>query len=275
MKCGIIKNMKILSKIYLFFLCALSAGVAVFFTYRCVEAKHKVVVPVESFAEGVILAPDAGLNLLGRDEEMHRISSISKGEVVKILQLNGMNVATSSVNDEYYHCVYNNIDFWIYADYIAVNAVPALIIEKCDVFEEEACQGNPLATLNFASVIAASVPDEEKDVAAVFWYDSKEKKVLSGFTYLKNVSTYMDDVQVAAIIEKLRVTYRAVPRNELFKKAFSLNPSPKMKKILEGEQVEKIQYNYQDVIKALPGKRYQVNVGELNTVDQSKDPFKN
>lgn len=265
--------MKILPKVFLFFCCALSAGIAVFFTKKMVEAEYVQVEPVETFADGVILAPAAGLNLLGRDEEMHKVVSLNKGETVKIVLLNGMAAATNSIEDEYYRCVHDNLDFWIFADYVALNGVPALVIEKCSVFADENCEGEAVADFKFSTVIAVNKDDEEKETVQVFWYDSDSKKVLSGFADGNKISTYMDDVQVAAIIEKLKVTYRAVPRNELFKKAFSLNPSPKMKKILEAQQVEKIQYNYEDVIKALPGKRYQVNVGELNTVDQSKDPF--
>ena len=89
------------------------------------------------------------------------------------------------------------------------------------------------------------------------------------------VSTYKDDVEMAAIIEKLRVTARATPRNELLLRAEKPNPSPAMRKVLEGEKTEKLSYDYQEVLKSMPGSRYIVNVGELNTVDQSKDPFKN
>ena len=42
---------------------------------------------------------------------------------------------------------------------------------------------------------------------------------------------------------------------------------------LDAEKTEKIENNYQDVLNALPGAKYKVNVPELLTVDQSKDPF--
>lgn len=75
------------------------------------------------------------------------------------------------------------------------------------------------------------------------------------------------------VVEDLRITKRATPRNELFKKAAKYNPCEAVLACLEAEKTEKIENNYQDVLNALPGARYKVNVKELMTVDQSKDPF--
>lgn len=252
-----------------------SAFIAVIVTHNIIEAKYVHVEPVESFADGVILAPDAGINIKGRDEKLYKLSSVIKGTNLQVVQKDGVTDSLIFDEENYIHCVYDNVDCWIFSDYLAVDSVPAVIIEKCSVFNDETLQGEQIASFRFGSVIASGYIEEDTTVVLVYWFDKKSKKVLTGFVAAENVSTYMDDVQVAAIIEKLRVTHRAVPRNELFKKAYSLNPSPKMKVILDGEQVEKIEYSYKEVVKTLPGKRYSVNVDELNTVDQSKDPFVN
>jgi len=62
--------------------------------------------------------------------------------------------------------------------------------------------------------------------------------------------------------------------NELFKKAAVYKPCAKVGAALEAEKVERVTNNYQDVLNALPGAKNKVNIPDLLTVDQSKDPFK-
>ncbi|MBQ0050735.1 MAG: hypothetical protein KBT11_01570 [Treponema sp.] len=273
--------MKIFSKIIftisiLFFIAA-----GLFFVKSYVEMNRipePVPEPVESFASGVVLAPTAGLNLYGRDEKMHKISSLQKGEILQLLQIDGelqekVFSETDAAEEKYFHAVHDNLDYWVFEDYVALDCVPALIIEKSKVYMEENAESQVAATLSFATIVAVKESNEEKPFALVRWFDKSQQKILEGFIPSEKVSTYMDDVQVAAIVEKLRNTWRAVARNDLFKKAFSLKPSPKMLKVLQGEQVEVVTNSYKEAVRALPGSRYQVNMGELNTVDQSRDPF--
>lgn len=238
-------------------------------------------VQVEKLVPTVVLAPSAGLNLFGRDEKMHKLSSLSKGDVFNAVFIDD-NLDSKLVADEkYIHGVNGNLDYWIFADYLAVNATPSLVIEKASVYSDKSLTIPKGVNISFATIVATSKEadsTQNKNAAKVFWYDKSASKVLEGFIDAEKISSNKDDAIVAGIIEKLRVTTRAVPRNELFKKAFALNPSPKMKKILQAEQVEKIEYDYDEVVKSLskvnPGQRYRVNVEELMTVDQSKDPFK-
>lgn len=230
---------------------------------------------IETLVSSVVLAPSAGLNLLGRDFKMHRMSSLSSGNILDLLLVNGetqlINVENSDSNDVYYHCVYDNVDFWIYSDYVAPESKPAIIVE-------------PEGSLKFSQIIAVSLKesqdfqvaqDNQENQVLIYYFDKAQDKVCNRMIAPEKISTCMDDVEMASIIQKLRVTTRATPRNELFLRAEKLNPSPVMKKILDAEKTEKISYDYQEVLKAMPGAKYVVNVEELNTVDQSKDPFSN
>lgn len=222
----------------------------------------------ENFLPSVVMAPNAGLNILGRDYRMHRMKTLSRGNVFETVQVNG---AVRSINlfdeeseksETYIHAVHDDVDFWIFSDYVAQNAVPAIVVEA-------------FGGLKFGTIVAEAVQNKEDESGktTVFYFDKARDKVCSLETDRQKVSTYRDDVEMAAIVEKLKVTTRATPRNELFLKAERLNPSPQMKKILEDQKVEKLSYDYQEVLKSMPGARYIVNVEELNTVDQSKDPF--
>lgn len=245
------------------------------------EAEEEITV-TETFVKSVVLAPSAGLNLLGRDEKMHRMSSLSRGNVFDLVMtddvLNKIEISDEDRASEiYYDAVYDSVDYWIFSEYVAPNSEPALVIEKAIVYGMESEESAPVKNLSFSQLIAKSYdePETENSAFAKIWfYDSTDSKVKCGFVNKEKISTYKDDVEVAAIVEKLRATTRATPRNELFKKAEKLNPSPAMKKILDAEKTEKISYDYQEVLKSMPGARYIVNVEELNTVDQSKDPFK-
>lgn len=212
----------------------------------------------EELIPSVILSPNALLNLFGRDGKMHGMKTLSRGNIFEILPGSEM-----ELNEEkYFHAVYDYVDFWIFADYVAPESVPAIAIEEIN------CESGKI---KFGQIVAQSISDKN----LVYYFDNSQKKVCRCYTDSEKISTYADDVQMAAIVEKLRVTTRATPRNELFLKAEKLNPSPAMKKVLDGEKTEKLSYDYQEVLKAMPGARYIVNMDELNTVDQSKDPFKN
>ena len=228
----------------------------------------------EQLLPSVVLSPNAGLNVLGRDKQMHKMKSLSRGNAFETVQVNGA-VITLNLYDEkenaetYVHAVSENVDFWIYKNYVAENALPAIIIEETAGFKF-----GQIVALGLDKVEGDDAAEEDKTKALVYYFDKKQDKVCSILMDQAKVSTCKDDVEMAAIIEKLRVTARATPRNELFLRAEKLNASPAMKKVLEGEKTEKLSYDYQEVLKSMPGSRYIVNVGELNTVDQSKDPFK-
>ncbi len=226
----------------------------------------------ERLLPSVVLAPNVSLNILGRDNKMHKMKSLSRGNTFDTVQVNGavriLNLYDEEENPEtYIHAVYDSVDFWIYENYIAKNAVPGIIVEAGD-------------GLKFGQIVALHLSSEETESeesgrVKISYFDREQDKVCEIETGAEKVSTYKDDVEMAAIVEKLRTTTRATPRNELFLKAEKLNASPAMKKILDAEKTEKLSYDYQEVLKTMPGARYIVNVEELNTVDQSKDPFKN
>jgi len=221
----------------------------------------------EKLLPSVVLAPNAGLNILGRDNQMHRMKSLSCGNAFFTVQVNGSLRPLNLFEEEdqnpevYLRAVSDEVDFWVFENYVAVNAVPAIIVEAGDGFR-------------FGQIVALSC-EQDSEESTVFYFDKGQNKVCSKLIASEKVSTYSDDVEMAAIVEKLRVTARATPRNELFKRAEKLNPSPMMKRVLDAEKTEKLSYDYQEVLKSMPGSRYVVNVGELNTVDQTNDPFTN
>ena len=79
---------------------------------------------------------------------------------------------------------------------------------------------------------------------------------------------------MSQIAEDLKVTKRAVPRNELFARASKYKPCKKVLAALNAQKEEKKTYSYQQVLKSVQRMNFGVNVDELMTVDQSKDPFK-
>lgn len=222
----------------------------------------------EKLLSSVVLAPNAGLNILGRDNKMHRMKSLSSGNALAAVEAGGelqlLNLfpeEENSVPETYVRAVYDNVDFWVYADYVATDAEPAIMLKS----------GNGL---KFSQIVAVSLrAQDDPDMSLIYFYDSSSDKVCSRLVSSEDVSTYADDVEMASIIQKLKTTTRATPRNELFLRAEKLNASPAMKKKLDAEKTEKLSYDYQEVLKTMPGAKYIVNVEELNTVDQSKDPF--
>lgn len=237
-----------------------------------VEVPEHIDLIEEKLLPSVVLASNAGLNILGRDNKMHRMNGLSRGSVFETVQINGairnLNLYDEEENPEtYIHGVHDNVDFWIFENYVAKNSVPGIMIEE---FE-----GLKFGQIVGVSLDSGETEEESSGKVLVYYFDRKQDKVCEKEIDAWKVSTYKDDVEMAAIVEKLRTTTRATPRNELFLKAEKLKASPAMKKILDAEKTEKLSYDYQEVLKTMPGARYIVNVEELNTVDQSKDPFKN
>lgn len=226
---------------------------------------------VTELCPSVVLSGSAGLSLLGRDNKMHRMQSLSKGDVFQVVKTNG---ETDSLNlyeegndnpEKYFHAVYDQVDFWIFADYVVPDSVPAIVVESVE----------NLSAGTIIALCSEENQDPENSLAKIFWFNKADQKVHEAQVDSSKISTHVDDVEMAAIIQKLKTTTRATPRNELFLRAEKLNASPAMKKKLDAEKTEKLSYDYQEVLKSMPGARYIVNMEELNTVDQSKDPFSN
>ncbi len=199
----------------------------------------------------------------------------------------------------YIHAVYNNLDFWIKDGELALDSKNAILIEETALFSDSGltvpAEGE-VSSLKAGTLIAlsleTSVSSNKKadsdpksysesinagntiPSSKIYYYDKPSKKICQAFCNAESVSTSEDDIAVTQIIEALKVTARAVPRNELFIKASKYNPSPKVLAALNAQKTEKQTYSYQKALKSMKNMRYQVHVDELMTVDQSKDPFK-
>ncbi len=189
---------------------------------------------------------------------------------------------------EYVHVVHENMDFWLEKTVFALNCENAVAIEKTFLYSDSALTkkiDSPQNPLKFASLVAKSIgplsEENEDGLAAanpeatkVFYYDTKEKSVRQAFVSSASISSKKDDIVVSQIAEELKVTKRAVPRNELFARAAKYKPCPKVLAVLKAQSVETKTYSYQEVLKSMQKMSFGVNVDELLTVDQSKDPFK-
>ena len=185
---------------------------------------------------------------------------------------------------EYVHVVHENMDFWLENTVFALNCENAVAIEKTFLYSDstltqkiESLQ-NPL---KFATRIAKSLEEtedglatENPEAAKVFYYDTKEKSVREAYVLASSISARIDDIVVSQVAEELKVTKRAVPRNELFARAAKYKPCKKVLAALNAQKEEKKTYSYQQVLKSVQRMNFGVNVDELMTVDQSKDPFK-
>ncbi|MBQ0040081.1 MAG: hypothetical protein KBS64_06620 [Treponema sp.] len=241
-------------------------------------AVEEIPVPVESFAKATVLSEKTQLCLWGRDEKMHKISTLLNTDRTEILFIDEISDSRTYNDTEYLHAIYDHCDYWISGRHIAVNSVPAVVIENCSLYADSNLQlptDGRNSPLKFGRMIALSDLEEDTTETSekIFYYDSKEDCVKSAWIKKGLVSSREDDVVVMKVVEGLRVTKRATPRNELFKRAAKYDPCPKVKAALNSQMVEKVENNYQDVLNALPGARIKVNVKELMTVDQSKDPF--
>lgn len=205
----------------------------------------------------------------------------------------GENPELPQKGTEYVHVVHENMDFWLEKSVFALRCENAVAIEKTFLYADPNLTQkleSPQSPLKFAEKIAKakdvaeagsvetgiSEAGESKtlDSAKVFFYDTKEKSVREAFVLASSISTRKDDIVVSQIAEELKVTKRAVPRNELFAKAAKYKPCKKVLAALNAQKVETKTYNYQEVLKSMQRMSFGVNVEELLTVDQSKDPFK-
>ncbi len=185
---------------------------------------------------------------------------------------------------EYVHVVHDNLDFWLENTVFALNCENAVAIEKTFLYSDSTLSQkieSPQNPLKFAARIAKSLEEtedglatENPEAAKVFYYDTKEKSVQEAYVLASSISARIDDIVVSQVAEELKVTKRAVPRNELFARAAKYKPCKKVLAALNAQKVEKKTYSYQQVLKSVQKMSFGVNVDELMTVDQSKDPFK-
>ena len=238
----------------------------------------------DRFVSALVLAPSTQLYLQGRDNNMHSIFSLKNNDAIEILLANNSNEPeTNFVNGTYFHAVYDSVDFWIPQSDIALSSESAVVIFDSTLYEDAGLlspKTDGLTKLRFGTVIARNplTKNQESEPQAyekIFYYDSSKKIVQSGFIKHGNTSDKDDDIEVLKIVEQLKVTKKAVDRNNLFARAEKYNPSPLVKAALDDQMVEKLSYNYEEVVKNLQKQLYGVHVNELLTVDQSKDPFAN
>ncbi|WP_294428449.1 hypothetical protein [uncultured Treponema sp.] len=259
----------------------------------------------ETFIEGKILRKNAELCLVGRDSAMHPVIKLAAGTDIPVLELDGV-IDTKMIPDVeskpsaaetdsdktealdelafkgtvYYHVVYDNIDFWLDKSVLAFNCENAVVVERTYMYSDADLTqklDSPQNPLKFAAIVSKA-KDEADAVNSksvkIFYYDTGIKSVQEAFVSADSVSTRKDDQVVCQIVESLKTTTRAVPRNELFAKAAKYKPCKKVLAALNEQKVEKKTYNYQEVLKSMQRMSFGVNVDELMTVDQSKDPFK-
>ena len=231
----------------------------------------------ERFVSAIVLSPSTKLYLQGRDDNMHSIFSLKNNDIIEILLANNSDEPETNFKDEtYLHAVYDSLDFWIPQSDIALSSESAVVIFDSTLYEDAALlspKTDGLTKLRFGTVIARN--PQQGDSENVFYYDTSKKIVQSGFIKHGNTSDKPDDIEVLKIVEQLKVTTKAVARNDLFARAAKYNPSPLVKAALDDQMVEKLSYNYEEVVKNLQKQLFGVDVNELLTVDQSKDPFAN
>ena len=236
----------------------------------------------DRFVSAIVLSPSTKLYLEGRDENMHSIFSLKNNDIIEILLANNSDEPeTNFKNETYFHAVYDSIDFWIPQSDIALASESAVVIFDSTLYEDSQLltpKTEGLTKLRFGTVIARNLQQEDEELQPgesenIFYYDTSKKIVQSGFIKHGNTSDKQDDIEVLKIVEQLKVTTKAVTRNDLFARAAKYNPSPLVKAALDDQMVEKLSYNYDEVVKNLQKQLYGVDVNELLTVDQSKDPF--
>ena len=251
------------------------------------EGAQESIVEPDRFVSAIVLSPSTQLYLEGRDEKMHSIFSLENNDIIEILLAKNSDLPETNIKDEtYLHAVYDSVDFWIPQSDIALSSESAVVIFDSTLYEDAQLltpKTDGLTKLRFGTVIARNLQAEAQEQALVeaqpqaseniFYYDTSKKIVQSGFIKPGNTSDKEDDIEVLKIVEQLKVTTKAVARNNLFARAEKYNPSPRVKAALEDQMVEKLSYNYDEVVKKLQKQLYGVHVDELMTVDQSKDPF--
>nr|WP_318710713.1 hypothetical protein [uncultured Treponema sp.] len=233
----------------------------------------------ETLVDAKILSPKSYLCLMGRDQKMHHILNVSYGDTLSILHENNSCITMESENEVYAKAVYKEVEYWICIDTIALQCETALVLDKASLYADKEFmlstdEGN--SPFRFGDFVCRSLTpeDESNSFDRIYYYDKGTQKVKSAYIKKDLISTRTDDIVVMDCVRQLRITKRATPRNEIFRRAARYNPCPRVAAALEAEKTEKIENNYQDVLNALPGAKYKVNVPELLTVDQSKDPFR-
>ena len=238
----------------------------------------------DRFVSALVLSPSTQLYLQGRDNNMHSIFSLKNNDTIEILLANNSNEPeTNFVNGAYFHAVYDSVDFWIPESDIALSSESAIVIFDAALYEDAQLlspKTDGLTKLKFGTIVARNPQSENQEsepqsYEKIFYYDSSKKIVQSGFIKQGSTSNKEDDIEVLKIVEQLKITKKAVGRNNLFARAEKYNPSPLVKAALDDQMVEKLSYNYEEVVKNLQKQLYGVHVNELLTVDQSKDPFAN
>lgn len=193
---------------------------------------------------------------------------------------------------EYVHVVHDNLDFWLEKSVFALNCENAVAIEKTFLYSDSALSqkiDSPQNPLKFAARIAkakeknfsenaesasSKTESESQKSTKIFYYDTAAKSVREAFVSTDSISARIDDIVVSQIAEELKVTKRAAPRNELFARAAKYKPCQKVLAALNAQKTETQKNNYQEVLKSMQRMSFGVNVDELMTVDQSKDPFR-
>ena len=248
------------------------------------EAAQEPIPEPDRFVSAIVLSPSTKLYLQGRDKNMHSIFNLKNNDTIEILLAkNSDRPEINLENETYIHAVYDSIDFWIPESDIALSSESAVIIFDSTLYEDAGLlspKTDGLAKLRFGTVVAKNPQPQTQDSEPqsyenIFYYDTSKKIVQSGFIKQGNTSNKKDDIEVLKIVEQLKVTKKAVDRNNLFARAEKYNPSPLVKAALDDQMVEKLSYNYDEVVNNLRKQLYGVHVDELLTVDQSKDPFAN
>lgn len=238
----------------------------------------------DRFVSALVLSPSTKLYLQGRDNNMHSIFTLNNNDTIEILLAKNTDEPETNIEDEsFLHAVYDSVDFWIPQSDIAISSESAVVIFDSTLYEDAGLlspKTDGLTKLRFGTVIArnpkpGTQDSEPQAYENIFYYDTGKKTVQSGFIKQGNTSNKEDDIEVLKIVEQLKVTKKAVDRNNLFARAEKYNPSPLVKAALDDQMVEKLSYNYEEVVQNLQKQLYGVHVNELLTVDQSKDPFAN
>ena len=238
----------------------------------------------DRFVTAIVLSPSTKLYLQGRDNNMHSFLNLKNNDTIEILLANNSDEPETNVNNEtYLHAIYDSVDFWIPQSDIALSSESAVVIFDSALYEDAQLlspKTDGLTKLRFGTVIARNPQtqtqgSEPQSYENIFYYDTSKKIVQSGFIKQGNTSNKEDDIEVLKIVDQLKVTKKAVDRNNLFARAEKYNPSPLVKAALDDQMIEKLSYDYEEVVKNLQKQLYGVHVNELLTVDQSKDPFSN
>ncbi len=248
------------------------------------ESEQEHISEPDRFVSAIVLSPSTQLYLQGRDNNMHSILSIKNNTTIEILLVNNSDeLETNLENKTFLHAVYDSVDFWIPESDIAISSESAVVIFDSTLYEDAGLlspKTDGLTKLRFGTVIARNPQpetqgSEPQSYENIFYYDTSKKIVQNGFIKLGNTSNKEDDIEVLKIVDQLKVTKKAFDRNALFARAEKYNPSPMVKAALDDQMIEKLTYDYDEVVKNLQKQLHGVHVNELLTVDQSKDPFSN